>query len=285
MFPLKIIETPRDALQGIEKIIPTDIKIEYINSFLRAGFDTVEVGSFVSAGSVPQMSDTSEVLKGIKLPENGPRIMTLVANRKGIDIATEFDAVTDISFPFSASRTFLKKNINRSFEEALSDIDYIQNKCIRSGKVLNVYITMAFGNPYGDAWNIDELLEIVILLKKKGITCIPLSDITGEADALRIYNVFSELNREFAETEFGLHLHCEKFKALPLVESSWKAGCRRFDTVLGGLGGCPMTGKELLANLDTHVLINFLESINIDHRINKSLIENSVNKIIYNYLG
>lgn len=270
---LKIIETPRDAMQGIKSYIPASRKLQYINNILKAGFDTVEVGSFVSASAIPQMRDTADVINGLDYPDKCPKIMALIANRKGMDAAAEFEQVTDVSYPFSASPSFLQKNINKTPEEALADIDYFQNICQKKGKILNVYITMAFGNPYGDKWDPEYIPQLAGVLKKAGIKCIPLSDITGEADEQRINSVFSLLASGYPDIEFGLHLHAERAKALPLVDAAWKAGCRRFDTVLGGLGGCPMTGKELLANLDTLMLCEYLDGININHKTDISLLK------------
>lgn len=265
---VKIIETPRDAMQGIIDFIPTERKVSYINQLLQAGFDTVEAGSFVSSAAIPQMRDTAEVLKQLDMSGSNSKVMVLVAGRKGIDMAVNFPVVTEICYPFSASATFLKKNINRSMEESLDDTDYMLECCERAGKSLNVYLTMAFGNPYNDEWSVQKIVDLAGLLIQKGVKCIPLSDITGEADEQRMSDVFFALRSAFPETEFGLHLHAEKHRALLLVEAAWKGGCRRYDTVTGGLGGCPMTGKEMLANLDTFQLCKWLEYAGISHYIN-----------------
>jgi len=267
-IPVKIIETPRDAMQGLKDFIPTAKKVAYINALLKAGFDTVEAGSFVSPAAIPQMRDTAEVLNQLDITGSHSKIMVLVAGRKGMDQAAEFDIVSDICYPFSASPSFLKKNINRSVEESLADADYMLEICEKTGKALNVYITMAFGNPYNDEWSVDYIVELAGKLVLKGIKCIPLSDITGEADEQRIYDVFASLHIAFPKTEFGLHLHAERSRAILLVSAAFNAGCRRFDTVLGGMGGCPMTGKELLANLDTLQLCKWLNECGINHIIN-----------------
>ncbi len=273
LLQVKIIETPRDAMQGIKSYIPASRKIQYINNILKAGFDTVEVGSFVSASAIPQMRDTAEVIIGLDYPDKCPKIMVLIANRKGMDTVAEFDQVTDVSYPFSASPAFLQKNINKTVDESLADICYFQNLCQKKGKDLNVYITMAFGNPYGDKWNPEHISCLAGLLKKAGVKCIPLSDITGEADEQKINSVFSLLNSEYPDIEFGFHLHAERTKALSLVDAAWRSGCRRFDTVLGGHGGCPMTGKELLANLDTLMFCEYLDGMNIKHKTDTSLLK------------
>ena len=255
-------------MQGLKDFIPTAKKVAYINALLKAGFDTVEAGSFVSPAAIPQMRDTAEVLNQLDITGSHSKIMVLVAGGKGMDQAAEFEIVSDICYPFSASPVFLKKNINRSVEESLADTDYMLELCEKKGKTLNVYITMAFGNPYNDAWSVEHIVEVAGKLVSKGVKCIPLSDITGEADEQRIIDVFTTLNNSFPETEFALHLHAEKSKAIQLVDAAWKAGCRRFDTVLGGMGGCPMTGKELLANLDTLQLCTWLNESGNNHKIN-----------------
>jgi hydroxymethylglutaryl-CoA lyase len=234
---------------------------------LQAGFDTVEVGSFVSPAAIPQMRDTAEVLDRIDVTGSVSKIMVLVAGKKGMDQAASYDIITDICYPFSASASFLKMNINRSTEESLADIDHMLETCNRSGKNLNVYITMAYGNPYNDAWSLQKVVDLAGVLSGKGVRCIPLSDITGEADEQRMSEVFQALHNTFPEIEFGLHLHAERHRALSLVEAAWNAGCRRYDTVTGGMGGCPMTGKELLANLDTLELCKWLDDAGMHHDI------------------
>jgi hydroxymethylglutaryl-CoA lyase len=266
---VKIIETPRDAFQGIKTFIPTHLKLEYINALLKVGFDTVEVGSFVSPKAIPQMSDTAEVINGLDLTGTSSRIMVLIANKKGLDVAVEFDQIKDIAYPFSASPNFLKKNINKLQIESLLEIEDFLKTCEKRKKRLIVYITMAFGNPYGDDWNVEMLVRWTETLKQLGVQCIPFSDITGEADVAKIQDIFSILIPLFPEIEFGLHLHSETSSAYNKVDAAFRAGCRRFDSVIGGYGGCPMTGKELLANLNTETLIDYLSNQNGFSGINR----------------
>jgi hydroxymethylglutaryl-CoA lyase len=261
---VRIIETPRDAFQGIAHFIPTAKKIAYINALLGAGFDTVEVGSFVSPKAIPQMSDTAEVIKGLDLSATSSRIMVLAANLKGVETAVQYDEVNDISYPFSASPSFLKKNIGKSQIDSLLEIEQCSTLCDTHNKRLIVYLTMAFGNPYGDEWSIDTVVHWAESLGLMGLSCIPLSDITGEADEQRIREVYTVLIDAFPAIEFGLHLHAEKSSARAKLAAAYGAGCRRYDTVLGGIGGCPMTGFELLANLDTQTMVDFLTSQHID---------------------
>jgi hydroxymethylglutaryl-CoA lyase len=255
---VKIIETPRDAFQSITHFIPAEKKIGYINALLKAGFDTVEAGSFVSAKAIPQLQDTAAVIKGLDMKSSRSRIMVLAANRKGVETALAYDEIQDISYPFSASPVFLQKNIGKSQVESLLEIEQCISLCEKRKKRMVVYITMAFGNPYGDEWSAGKIADWAETLVQLGVQCIPLSDITGEADEQKITEVFTTLNSEFPDIEFGLHLHSEPSSALQKVNAAWKAGCRRFDTVIGGLGGCPMTGKEMLGNLDTRVLVDIL---------------------------
>ena len=270
---IKILETPRDGMQGLAVIIPTHKKIEYINLLLQCEFDTVEVGSFVSEKAIPQMADTAEVLEKLDFSKTNSRIAVLVANEAGAQQAMTFDAINDLIFPFSVSETFLKKNINKGFEEGEKLLDALQNLCVKTGKRLIPYLTMGFGNPYGDDWSIDLVFEWVRKFEKKGIEVIPLSDIMGEASAEKIGRVYSELINEFPKVEFGLHLHSLHETALEKVDAAYRAGIRRFDTVLGGYGGCPMTGKELVGNLSLESLITWSEREGVETGLNMDMLQ------------
>ncbi len=269
---IEIIETPRDAMQGLQSFIPTYKKIEYINSLLKIGFDIVEAGSFVSHAAVPQMHDTAEVLKGLKLDRDTSKIMVLIANVKGFDIACQFDEINCISYPYSASPTFLLKNIRKQQAEAVNDIEYFLNKSLIKNKELIVYLTMAFGNPYNDFWSPEIIASEIEKLKSMGVLQISLSDITAEADSKRIEDVFRLITREFPDLVFGLHLHSEPGNSTQLIHAAYSNGCRRFDTVINGLGGCPMTGKELLANLNTFQLIDYANYNDIPNKLNQGLL-------------
>lgn len=273
MTKIKILETPRDGMQGIEQFIPTEKKIEYINILLKCGFHTVEVGSFVSPKAIPQLADTAEVLNKLDYDNTKSRIAVLVANNKGGDIAMNFDVVDDIIYPFSVSETFLKKNINQTFEQAESIIDYLQNLCIKNNKTLIPFLSMGLGNPYGDEWNMNILYKWTDKFKNKGINYVPVSDIIGEAVPEKINEVFTSLNNKFPDLEFGLHMHSEVKSTSDKIDAAYKAGIRRFDTVLGGLGGCPMTGKEMIANLDLRVLLNYCDENNIDTGLNMDMVD------------
>ena len=271
--PIKIIETPRDGWQGIKNLIPTEKKVDYINLLLQAGFETVEVGSFVSPKAIPQMADTATVLEKINTENRRSKIAVLVATEKGGKMATSFPQVDQLFFPFSISPVFLQKNIKQNFVTAEKTIDQLQNLCVGHGKELIVYFSMGFGNPYGDKWTIELLLEWTTKMKSKGLTIFPLSDITGDASPEQIYSVFIQLLAHFPELEFGFHLHALKNEALEKVDAAFRAGIRRFDTVLGGMGGCPMTGKELVGNLALEDFLEYCDAQNIPLNLSRKWIE------------
>lgn len=262
------METPRDGFQGLQDFLPTEIKIRYINHLLKAGFHTVEVGSFVSPKAVPQMADTAEVLKGLNLSGTSSRIMVLAATPGTAEQAASFSYVDDILYPFSFSNTFLQRNLKSDIEQAKAIIREIQQICRDGDKQLIVYLSMAFGNPYGDPWSVNLLKESVGYLVGEGIDIIPLSDILGDVSPKTITEVFSSLKEEFPDTEFGAHLHCRPGDYLDKVDAAWECGVRRFDTVLGGIGGCPFAANQLVSNLDTRSLVKFLLSIGYDFKLN-----------------
>lgn len=270
---IKILETPRDGLQGIAEFIPTKKKIDYINLLLKCGFHTVEIGSIVSPKAIPQMADTLELLEKLDFSNTTSRIAILIANKSGGKKAMDYDVVDDLIFPFSVSETFLKKNINQDFAEVEKTIDFLQNLCERNSKEFLPYLSMGFGNPYDDEWSLDVLYYWTEKFKTKGIKVIPVSDIMGEASPEKITNVFSFLIKEFPEVEFGLHLHSVKETATEKIDAAYKAGIRRFDTVLGGFGGCPMTGKELVGNLPLGTLSDYCEENNIKTKLDTEMVE------------
>ncbi|MBT3750514.1 MAG: hydroxymethylglutaryl-CoA lyase [Bacteroidetes bacterium] len=240
---IKIIETPRDGMQGIDQLIPTRKKIEYINLLLKCGFDTVEVGSFVSPKAIPQMADTAEVLDKIDLTNTKSKIAVLVANLKGGQLAVEFDQVNEIFYPFSTSPTFLRKNLNTNLPDAERTIDRLQNLCVVKNKELVAFISLAFGDPYGDPWNTDLVNEWTEKLVSKGIKRIPLADTIGNVSPDLIELVCKAVIPNFQGIEFGLHTHALPGKGMRKINAAWRSGIRRFDTVINGLGGCPMTDK------------------------------------------
>lgn len=254
---IKIIETPRDGMQGIDQFIPTGKKIEYINMLLKCGFDTVEVGSFVSPKAIPQMADTAEVLNKLDFSTTKSKIAVLVANTKGGKLAVEFEQVDELFYPFSTSPTFLQKNLHTTIEQAERTIDELQNLCVKNKKELVAFISLAFGDPYGDPWSTDLVNKWVEKLVSKGINKIPLADTIGDVTPQLIEEVCKAIVPNFPNIEFGLHTHAYPGKGLSKIDAAWKSGIRRFDTVINGLGGCPMTDKELVGNLALEKLLEY----------------------------
>lgn len=241
---MKIIECPRDAMQGIKQLIPTDIKASYINSLLQIGFDTIDFGSFVSPKAIPQMHDTADVLKKLNLVNAKSKLLAIVANSRGAQDACSFEEISYLGFPFSISETFQQRNANSSIAESLVRVEEIQNLCVTHNKKLVVYISMAFGNPYGDKWNSDIVIEWTKKLSQLGIKTIALSDTIGVSNKENITYLFSNIIPEFKGVEIGAHLHSTKESALEKIDAAYKSGCQRFDVAIHGFGGCPMAKDD-----------------------------------------
>ncbi len=267
---IKILETPRDAIQGLDSLIPLTKKVELMNSLLKVGFDILDVGSFVSPKAIPQMADTEEVIRQLDLSQTNTKLFVLTVSAKGGEKAASFENISYIGFPFSPSATFLKKNINSDFDKSMKTITDLQEICIRSNKTLIVYLSMAFGNPYGDSSGIEIIIKWVEKLQELGVSIISLSDITGVATPKMITEIFSSLSSKFPEIEFGLHLHTNRDDWYDKLDVAYKNGCRVFDGVINGLGGCPMSGYELLGNLPTGNIIEYAEKNNVFLQINKT---------------
>ena len=246
-------------MQGLKDWVPTDLKVSYINSLLKVGFDTVEIGSFVSPKAIPQMRDSEEVLKKLDLSGKRPKLMVLVVNEKGGKTASGYEAIDYLSFPFSGSATFLKRNLNATFDTASDSILRLLEICHKSGKDLIVYLSMSFGNPYGDPWEPEMVLDWAVHLYNLGIRIIPLSDILGSVTPDRIKAVYDLLIPALPEVDFGFHLHARPGDYFDKVDMAYQCGVRRFDTVLRGIGGCPMADDHLVGNLNTLDLLNYLE--------------------------
>jgi hydroxymethylglutaryl-CoA lyase len=273
---IQITETPRDGFQALPQFIPAERKIEYINHLLKCGFDTVEVGSFVSPRAIPQMADTGEVLNGLDLSQSNSKIAVLVVTTKGAQRACEFEVVDKLFYPFTLSATFLKKNVNQTPAEAEKIIDDVINLSIKYNKEPVIYYSWGFGDPYGDPWSIELLINSIEKMASKGLNYFPLSDIAGEVSPELINKVFTELINHFPAFDFGFHLHSLPADRIPKTEAAYNAGVRMFDSVIGGLGGCPMTGKELVANMDTGVLLDFFESRKINTGVNRKCVEETM---------
>ncbi len=270
---IKITETPRDAFQGWTHLISAEKKAEYINLLLRCGFETVDTGSFVSPKAVPQMADTSEVISLLETNHTKSKIMVLAGNsRGGIQAAAE-NKIHTISFPYSVSKTFLKRNLNTTPEDAWQTVLDLKTVCDQSQKELRVYLTMAFGNMYGDEWNDEIVIREVEKLYAKGIRDIVFSDVTGEGTPGNIERLCAELINAFPEAKVGIHLHTKPNDWQDKIEAAWLGGMRNFESALGGYGGCPMTGYELLGNLDTLNLLNWCKKQGIETGINTAILD------------
>ncbi len=246
-------------MQGLPSFIPTEDKARYINALLRVGFDIIDFGSFVSPKAIPQLSDTAKVLDLIDLSGTSTKLLAIVANTRGGQEASKYDKVHYIGYPFSISPTFLKRNINSSIEKSVKTVEELMEICERSNKTLVVYISMAFGNPYNDTWSPDLVAEWVLKLYNRGVRIIPLSDTVGISSKKNIAYLFSTLVPEFEDIEFGFHLHTTVRHWYRKVNAAFINGCRSFDTVINGLGGCPMAENRLVGNLRTSNLLEYLE--------------------------
>ena len=258
---IKIVECPRDAMQGWEPWIPTELKIKYLNSLLSIGFDTLDFGSFVSAKAIPQLRDTKEVLAGLDLSRTTTKLLAIVANVRGAEEASLYKEIQFLGFPFSISEEFQRRNTNSTIEESLERVREIQNICKSSDKQLVIYISMGFGNPYGEPWNKDIVIHWVKKLASEGIRIIALSDTVGVSTKENISYLFSHLIPEFPEVEFGAHLHSDATSWLEKVDAARQSGCLRFDSALKGIGGCPMANNDLVGNLATENLVSYFVGI------------------------
>lgn len=256
---LKLIECPRDAMQGLHDFIPTETKTAYINQLLKVGFDTIDFGSFVSPKAIPQLRDTAEVLSGLNLDDKS-KLLAIVANTRGAVDACQFEEINYLGFPFSISETFQQRNTNSSIEESLTRVEEIQNLCLKHNKKMVVYISMAFGNPYGDPWNLDVAANWSRRLHKDlGIEILALSDTIGVSDPTNITPLFEGLIGELPKVEFGAHLHSTPDSVLEKVSAAYTAGCRRFDGAIKGFGGCPMAADDLTGNMPTEGMKAFFD--------------------------
>jgi len=273
---IKIIECPRDAMQGWKNFIPTEKKIEYINSLLKVGFDTIDFGSFVSAKAIPQMADTAEVVRSLESGVGNTKLLAIVANLRGAEEASVFDQITYLGFPFSVSETFQQRNTNSSIDESLKRVEEIQNLCINKNKKLVIYISMAFGNPYGDLYDEDIVFNWVEKLVELDIDIISLADTVGVASPEQVYDMTSYLVESLPATEIGVHLHSTIENWQQKLDAAVKAGCKRFDGALKGIGGCPMANDELVGNMNTEWMISYFEKNNIATGLNKEALAESL---------
>ena len=255
---VQLVECPRDAWQGLEGQIPTDLKVNYLQALISAGFKHIDAVSFVAQKAVPQMADSEEVLKELDVPDD-LEIIGIVVNEKGAQRATEAQGVTTLGFPYSVSPTFLSKNQRQTPEESLDELEKIQKKAVDAGVDVVVYISMAFGNPYGDSWDREEVVSAVDILESSGIKMISLADTVGVATPEQIRALVSPVLDKFGYLEIGVHLHSRPEQAANKILAAYDAGCRRFDSVIGGLGGCPFAQDALVGNIPTEVVLEALQ--------------------------
>jgi hydroxymethylglutaryl-CoA lyase len=257
MQPIKIIECPRDAMQGIKTFIPTAKKVAYIQSLLRVGFDTLDFGSFVSPKAIPQMVDTAEVLAQLDLSQTRSKLLAIIANTKGAELASEHKAIQYLGFPFSISENFQMRNTHKTIAESIITLQEILEIANQSNKEVVAYLSMGFGNPYGDPWNVDIVGEWTEKLAGMGVKILSLSDTIGSSTPEIITYLFSSLIPKYPEIEFGAHLHTTPDKWFEKVDAAYKAGCRRFDGAIQGFGGCPMAKDDLTGNMPTEKLLSY----------------------------
>jgi hydroxymethylglutaryl-CoA lyase len=261
---IKIIECPRDAMQGLHDFIATEDKIRYINSLLKVGFDSIDFGSFVSPKAIPQMRDTPQVLEALDLTNTKSKLLAIIANQRGAEEAAQYKQIQYLGYPFSISETFQLRNTNATLEESLERVMDIQEICKRNNKILVIYISMGFGNPYGDTWNVEIVEKWVQKLLKLEIEIMSLSDTIGVSNPDSIQYLFSHLIPQYPQIEFGAHLHTDPSTWFEKIDMAYQNGCKRFDSAIKGFGGCPMAKDELIGNMATENLISYFKHLNKD---------------------
>lgn len=270
-----LIECPRDAMQGWKHFISTEKKTEYINALLKVGFDTIDFGSFVSPKAIPQMADTKEVVGNLELGISKSKLLAIVANLRGAEEASVYDEITYLGFPFSVSETFQQRNTNSSIAQSLERVEDIQNLCITTGKQLVIYISMGFGNPYGDLYSEEIVFEWVNKIAAMGIKIISLADTVGLATAGQVFSVTDYLIKQLPHHEIGVHLHSTPANWKQKVNAALNAGCKRFDGALKGIGGCPMANDELVGNMNSELMIPYLIEKNLLGKLNMEALKES----------
>ena len=277
MSLIKVVECPRDAMQGIKTWIPSKDKIEYLQSILSVGYDIIDFGSFVSPRAVPQMKDTSYVLDHLDLSLTTSKLLSIVANLRGAKDACEFSQIDYLGYPFSISENFQMRNTNKSIDQSIVELKEIVNLSNKYNKEVVVYLSMGFGNPYGDTWNYEIVQKYIDVLYNMNIKTISISDTVGSANKKDISYIFSKVLVDYKEIEFGAHFHTKLDSWFDKIDSAYKAGCTRFDCAIQGFGGCPMAKDELTGNFPTEKLISYFNTQNIPLNINSLQFESSYN--------
>jgi len=263
--PIKIIECPRDAMQGIKEFIPTEQKVQFIQSLLRVGFDTLDFGSFVSPKAIPQMADTAEVLSKLDLSKTESKLLAIVANVRGANDASQHKEIDYLGFPFSISENFQMRNTHKTIAQSVIVLEEILNIADRSDKEVVAYLSMGFGNPYGDPWGVDIVANWTERLNKMGVKILSLSDTIGSSTSETIEYLFSNLIPAYPNIEFGAHLHTTPSSWFEKVDAAYKSGCRRFDGAIQGFGGCPMAKDELTGNMPTEKLLSYFTTKQVNN--------------------
>jgi len=277
MKSVKIIECPRDAMQGIKMFIPTQKKVAYIQSLLDVGFDTIDFGSFVSPKTIPQMQDTDKVLANLDLSNTKSNLLVIVANTKGAEIASVYKEIKYLGFPFSISENFQMRNTRKNIAESVVTLNQIIEIANKSNKEVVTYLSMGFGNPYGDPWNVEIVADWTEKLTKMGIKILSLSDTIGSSTPEIIHYLFSNLIPKYPKIEFGAHLHTTPDKWFEKIDTAYKAGCQRFDGAIKGFGGCPMAKDELTGNMPTEKMLSYFISKKINTKTNMLSFESAYN--------
>lgn len=266
---ITLIECPRDAMQGWEHFIPTADKIKYLNTLLKVGFDVLDFGSFVSAKAIPQLADTKDVIPHLDLANSRTKLLAIIANTRGAEDAVHYDEISYLGFPFSISETFQMRNTNKTIAQSLVQVEEIQRLCISRKKELVIYISMGFGNPYGDEYNAEVAINWVRWLAALGIKTIAMSDTVGVAKPGNISYIFDQLIPEFKDIQIGAHFHSTPDKWEEKIQAAYSSGCLRYDSALRGIGGCPMAEDELVGNIATENIIGWCEKNNIPLKLNR----------------
>ncbi len=280
MEKVKVIECPRDAMQGIKEFIPTEKKVQYIQSLLRVGFDTIDFGSFVSAKAIPQMQDTAEVLAKLDLSQTQSKLLAIIANTQGAENASVHPEIQYLGFPFSISENFQMRNTHKTIAESLVTLQEILNIADKTNKEVVTYISMGFGNPYGDPWNVDIVGEWTEKLANMGVKILSLSDTVGSSTPEVIDYLFSNLIPKYPNVEFGAHLHTTPEKWFEKVDAAYKAGCRRFDGAIQGFGGCPMAKDDLTGNMPTEKMLSYFTTVKADSNLSPMSFESAYNEAL-----
>ncbi|WP_367768323.1 hydroxymethylglutaryl-CoA lyase [Flavobacterium sp. WC2421] len=278
MKQVKIIECPRDAMQGIKPFIPTDRKVAYLQSLLRVGFDSIDFGSFVSPKAIPQMVDTAEVLAQLDLSETTSKLLAIIANTRGAEMASKHAEIQYLGFPFSISENFQMRNTHKTIAESLVTLTEILEIADQTNKEVVAYLSMGFGNPYGDPWNVDIVGEWTEKMSNMGVKILSLSDTVGSSTPDVISYLFSNLIPKYPEIEFGAHLHTTPDKWFEKIDAAYKAGCTRFDGAIQGFGGCPMAKDDLTGNMPTEKLLSYFTANKVETNLNPLSFESAYNE-------